>query len=388
MILFKFCTASGGAKILETRSLLITSPLDLNDPFEMRPAWTEAHSKRHQEDQEQRNKMVAGSPMLVATKDGLKPSGFTPRLKEPEMVPVDNQLGIADMHNQRVFRELHRRYRVLCFSTGILDIGRSHDVSDKDNLMWAHYAESFQGVCIGVDPAKFENGIKPGGFQVDYSPARVHLPPSFYDVNQKMTAERVIAESIPFTKDPETGLFLMDHTREEIIEDQFISLLTHKSPAWKYEQEIRMIYDLDATKRSPDYLRQTFPCGPCLQQKKTAETCSHRRTYRDAVRLPAEAITAVILGSDISRQDASVILDLLAPPDFAHVNVYWCSLHSDKYILQYNQDRMTSEERYSLFMQRLREKNVADAKGHIRHADKGMTCVPAKKQSFMTTPSR
>lgn len=366
--------------------MFITSPLDLNDPFEMRPAWTDAHSKRHQEDQEQRNKMVAGSPMLVATKDGLKPSGITPRLKEPEMVPVDNQLGIADMHNKGVFRELHRRYRILCFSSGILDTRRSHNVSDKDILMWAHYAESFQGVCIGVDPSKFENGIRPDGFQVDYSPTRVHFPPSFYDVYQVITAERVNAEGIVFTKDPEKGLFLMDHNRKEIIEAHFMSLLSRKSPAWKYEQEVRMVYDLETIQRSQSYSRQTFPCKSCQQQKKTAEECSHRRTYRDAVRLPAEAITAVILGSDISREEASVILNQLASPDFAHVNVYWCSLHSDQYVLQYNQDKMTSKERYSLFMQGLREKDVAEAKDHIRHTDKGIEYVPAKKTVLFDAP--
>ncbi len=385
MTLFKFCTAAGGAKILETRSIFITSPLDLNDPFEMRPAWTDAHSERHHQDQEQRNKMFAGGPLLVATTDGLKPSGITPRMTEPDMVPVANQLGIADMHNGGVFRELHRRYRVLCFSSGILDADRSDDRAAKDILMWAHYAESFQGVCIGVDPTKFENGIRTGGFQVDYSPTRVELPPSFYDVYQKMTAERVNAEGIVFTKDPEKGLYLMDHNRKDILEAHFISLLSRKSPAWRYEQEVRMIYDMESTRQSPHYSRPTFACGPCQEQKKTSEMCPHR-TYRDAIRIPAEAVTSVILGSDISRQEAAAILNTLVAPDFAHVNVYWCSLHSDQYILQYNQDRMTSGERYSLFMQGLREKNIAEAKEHIRYSDKGLEYIPAKKTTLYDAP--
>jgi hypothetical protein len=115
--------------------------------------------------------------------------------------------------------------------------------------------------------------------------------------------------------------------------------------------------------------------------------CSHR-TYRDAIRLPAEAITAVILGSDIGRSEASMVLNLLATPDFAHVNVYWCSLHSDKYILQYNRDRMTSQERYSLFMQGLREKEIAEAKGHIRQSTEGRRYIPSKKTVLYDPPVR
>jgi hypothetical protein len=385
MTLFKFCTSEGGAKILANRSIFITSPLDLNDPFEMRPAWTDAHSKRHQEDQATRNQMVEGMPLLIATEDGFTPAGTMLRMNEPEIGPVDNQLGIADMHNQGVFREMHNRYRVLCFSTGILDTNRSHDVSDKDILMWAHYADSFHGVCIGIDSTKFGNGIRPGGFQMDYSPTRISLPPSFYDVYQRLGTERVNAEGIIFEKDPEKGLFLMKHNRDELIQEQFMSLLTRKSPAWEYEHEIRMIYDLNALQQSPDYLRPTFPCETCLQQKKKAEQCSNR-TYRDSVRLPAEAISAVILGADVSSAHASAILNSLDDPDFAHVIVYWCSLHSDKYVLQYNRDSMTSQERYSLFMQRLREKEMAEAKGHILHSDKGTTYISSKKTVLYDAP--
>lgn len=379
MTLFKFCTGTGAAAILENRSIFITSPLDLNDPFEMRPAWTDAHDKRHHNDQETRNLLFAGTPMFAAIEGGIAaPIGKMPRLREPDIVPVENQLGIADTHDGQVFGILHSQYRVLSFSSGILDANRSSDVSDKDTLMWAHYADSFQGVCIGLDPSKFENGMKAGGFPVDYSPTRASLPPSYYDVFQKLRGERINAKGVVFEKDPETGLMLMPHNREEIIRDHFLSLLTHKSPAWGYEQEVRMIYDLGSFRSSSHYTKTMFACDACRKQKKAIEQCGHQ-TFRDALRLPANAFVAVILGSDVSSADTAAILKFLAAPDFAHVAIYWSSLHSEKYVLKYNRDEMTGSERYSLFMQRLREEQVAQAKGHIRYHDTGFRYIPAKK---------
>ena len=175
---FKFCTASGGAEILRNRSLFVTSPLDLNDPFEMRPAWTDAHAQRHHDDRELRNKMTAGMPLFAAMNDGTAQRiGTMPMHKEQPVVSVEHQLGIADMHNEQVFRLLHEHYRVLSFSTGILDLDKSHDVSDESTtLTWAHYAESFQGVCLAFDSTKFENGIKMGGFSGLLTHA--HKPPA------------------------------------------------------------------------------------------------------------------------------------------------------------------------------------------------------------------
>jgi hypothetical protein len=32
-------------------------------------------------------------------------------------------------------------------------------------LLWSHYADSFQGVCLAFDPISFENALKMEGFQ-------------------------------------------------------------------------------------------------------------------------------------------------------------------------------------------------------------------------------
>ena len=378
---FKFCTAVGGIAILQNRSLFITSPLDLNDPFEMRPAWTDEHAQRHHEDQVRRNNMMAGTPLLAPMQDGtVCRIGTMPLLEAQALGPVEHQLGIADMHNKRVFRLLHKHYRVLSFSTGILDIEKSHDVSDEHStLMWSHYAESFQGICLAFDSTKFENGIKTGGFPVYYSPTRRSLPASFYDFFQSVTAEKVEFGGVRFEADSDSGLLMMAHNREERLRDDFISFLTHKSPAWKYEKEVRMIYDLPTIRASQHYADPKFPCEHCNKEKKSWQDCKGP-TYRDALRVPPEAMLAVILGTDISKTDVMAILSALDSPDLAHVRVYWSSLHADRYVLQYNRDDQDTGERYSLFMQEQRERQNAEAKGHVRY-EPGVTCYIAAKKT-------
>ena len=46
-LLFKSCSGGGEVKFLERKSILITCLLDLNDPFEMRPAWIQDHEARY-----------------------------------------------------------------------------------------------------------------------------------------------------------------------------------------------------------------------------------------------------------------------------------------------------------------------------------------------------
>src|SRR4051794_17155942 len=82
--LFKFCHADGAEKILGFESLFITSPLDLNDPFEMRPAWTDAHESRFFRDQETRNRLAEGVPHLCGDERwGYRKDGTNAAAKRP-----------------------------------------------------------------------------------------------------------------------------------------------------------------------------------------------------------------------------------------------------------------------------------------------------------------
>jgi hypothetical protein len=371
---FKFCSAAGGAAILRHQSLFISSPLDLNDPFEMRPAWTDAHEQRHREDRELRNKMMAGSPILLATESGLKPMGRMHRLEEEPTIPVDSHRGIADRHNGEVFRLLHERFRVLSFATGILEIGKSHaESTEESTLLWSHYADSFQGVCLAFDPTQFENGIKDGGFPVTYSPSREGLPPDFYDVYRRAFAGSPTAHYASPSEDPHW--------------QAMVRFLTQKSPAWQYEQELRMIYDLADTSKRDKFDRRLTPCERCKSQQPTVDQCPNS-TYRDVISVPPPAIRAVIFGTDVGTKETAEILRLLEMPEFSHVLVYWSSLHSEQYVLQYNLDttKREDEQSYSMHMQRLMEKQIAMAKGHMFMGPQGLKYRPSKKGICFAKP--
>ena len=291
--------------------------------------------------------MTAGMPLYAPMEGGrLQRIGTMPNHTEKPATTVEHHRGIADMHNGQVFRLLHEGYRILSFSTGILDIEDTHaDSDEKTTLLWSHYADMFQGVCLAFDSTQFDNGIKQGGFRVDYSPDRAALSPSFYDVYLNLTADKVEFGGVPFVKDPESGVLLMEHNREEKVREQLLTFLTQKSPAWEYEGEVRMIYDLGLVRASKNYSRPRFACDACRKANKPPDQCENA-TYRDAIGVPATAVRAVILGTDISKAHVADILALLDHPDFAHVKVYWSSLHSDRYVLQYNEDDNETGERY------------------------------------------
>src|SRR5438477_8195375 len=102
--LFKFCTASGAIKILEGNSIFITSPLDLNDPFEMRPAWTGEHEARRHENERLRSELTQGIPLFVAANgDELIPGGKMPYVPPHPKLDVESMIGISDHLNEGVF---------------------------------------------------------------------------------------------------------------------------------------------------------------------------------------------------------------------------------------------------------------------------------------------
>ena len=86
--------------MLKGNSIFVTSPLDLNDPFEMRPGWTDEHNQEFHADQQKRADLTAGIPVYAAMKENtLKPVGIMPKVSPQDIVPVDSQRGLADDHN-------------------------------------------------------------------------------------------------------------------------------------------------------------------------------------------------------------------------------------------------------------------------------------------------
>ena len=325
-LLFKFGRASGIASILETESIFITSPLDLNDPFEMRPAWTNIDETYARESRNALVRAAKGAPLFMDTGDGVQQVGSFPTLEDEPEVDVDNQYGVADMHLSRIFSFLHKRLRILSWVSGLFDVDEDSSFSDdKATLMWAHYADSFQGACIAVDPGFVNNGLNAGGYAVSYDEER---------------------KGFPF------------HL-ESIALEYFVQFLTAKSPAWDYEKEVRFIYDLNDLKPENGRLMPGFVCDACEKRGVPLAQCKTPH-YRDAIRLPPEAVKAVIFGVDTHPSDVEKILNLMGQERYKEVKTFWSSYHSERYRIQYCQGTPVDIKKY----QEMRNRDFNVAKGH------------------------
>jgi hypothetical protein len=131
---------------------------------------------------------------------------------------------------------------------------------------------------------------------VEYPPERRGLPPALYD-----------------------SYLALEGSQEDegTLRQAFIDFLTAKSPRWEYEQEVRMIYDLEAFLKSPSYRRITLACTKCQARDKSPEECT-QALYRDALDLPSNAILGVIFGADCPYLGVERILKILSQENFKH----------------------------------------------------------------------
>ena len=120
--LFKFATAKGAIEILKKGKIFVTSPLDLNDPFEMRPAMLDDK----QQDLKRFLEKQGGS------------------FSSMDKNYINRTFGLSDRDNKTVFKKLHERFRVLSWVSGLMNPEKNYDESKKKSiLMWSHYADFF-----------------------------------------------------------------------------------------------------------------------------------------------------------------------------------------------------------------------------------------------------
>lgn len=177
-----------------------------------------------------------------------------------------------------------------------------------------------------------------------------------------------------FVFDADSGFCLPSTYKEDALRQAFIDLLTFKSPVWRYENEVRMIYDLADHRRSPSYRRVDLECDDCRRRGNPPAKCK-QGLYRDALQLPPPAILGVIFGADCPSLAVDRILDLLAGESFKHVRPYWSSLHSARYAVHC----MGGDAEYIRFFYRHRDTIVADAKGDVIRSEKNVTRLPSRK---------
>jgi len=212
---------------LRTMTLLAANPCTFNDPFEVRPYFDQerhdhfakSHESFYQAAWEIKHSLVAGRSMA-----GL---------------PTEKALGFAETLNKRFREELGRRFRVLCLSRTKTNV-----------LMWGHYTHSYAGLVIGIDtghPA-FPKGLRPEGFEIQYCAdrKRTKLPLAYYQNPsvEKYDLRGNIMNSPDQPVQSDGGLLIPFREYRRQVEEATIAALTTKAQDWRYEQEVRFLYEL------------------------------------------------------------------------------------------------------------------------------------------------
>ena len=169
--------------------------------------------------------------------------------------------------------------------------------SPKINLMWAHYADSFKGICIEYDVCKLTDvNIQKQLFPVYYTKERKF----FLDTDSLIeyyNGDKIDqTESWRFTKDTK-GVFLQ------------------KASYWKYEQEWRLCI---------------------INEDKSAEK-----------NIPFACVSAVYLGPRISNSDLRCVVDLVRDYERnnqCHVDIYKTMLNKKDFTLNVIKDNTLKED--------------------------------------------
>lgn len=331
--LFKFCTAKGARRMLQSRSIYISSPLDLNDPFEMRPAWTNEHAERAWTEQELKNRAIEGHPIAICTEDGIVPSGTRMPRQDPQPhFDVESTYGISDLYNGRAFQIMHRRLRLLCFSEQVFDpYAEYYDSKDTATLMWSHYADDFRGVCVAIDPSKIHGGVIDGGIEIDYGESRRSLPAEFYDGFLRQFFD---AGGLEMTSSCASDLLVPSYFRHQQEFDQLIDILRAKSHVWHYEKERRFVYDIETLRADGRLKTMKLPCFDCADDGRDSDNCKHPREQM-LIDLPPAAVIAVAIGVHASASATKQIMKLLEDDDYDHVRTFWTDVHSHRYCIRF-----------------------------------------------------
>ncbi len=140
MRLYKYCDA-GGIEVLRSCSIKVTSPLELNDPFDCMPVpdtWTTESREAL------KRQIESKSAMYQHLQAGIVPAGMPAQV---DLVDLSNRWEAsveASVNNpeevMNSMKEAYSNLAILCLSAE-----KSHP------LMWAHYADGHRGLVIELE---------------------------------------------------------------------------------------------------------------------------------------------------------------------------------------------------------------------------------------------
>ena len=284
--------------LLQTMQLTASNPLSFNDPFEVRPWFDQERHNHFANSHESFHRQVAGVKHSLA--------GSCTMVD----FPTERAADFGEHLNKRFRDEVERQFRVLCLSR-----------NPKSVLMWAHYACSHAGVVLGFDTSMpgFPRGIKLEGLDIDYTQDRskTKLPLAFYRnpcVEEYDLFTRQIVNSPEDLVESEGGTVITFREYRRQVEAACITALTTKAADWRYEQEVRFIYDLSAEDGKP--------------------ICADGRHF---LPIPSAALREIIVGF---RADCSLvggIVDLFQAGRIGTPKLFFAGCHPNLYEVQAHQ---------------------------------------------------
>lgn len=284
--LYKFSDAAGARGILTNQSLRTKSPLDFNDPFEAFPSY----------DEERKNYMIATRREFYA-RIGQPGMGSLTAEGNEEAIPVEKWIDLNAREHDQFFERVYQLYRVLCMSK-----------TPSATLLWSHYASSHQGIAIGLDLRShdFPKGRKPEGINVEYGENRDdHLLPLDLYRHNGLKALYTPPDGFSMLHDG-TPIPIEDHNALYV--EGLIKILSSKHEPWKYEEELRLLYNL--AKPDRDGLAQDSDF--------------------DVVRISPEMVTEVIFGYRCPISEIEATAELLRE-GYPSAKIGYVDLHPYRY---------------------------------------------------------
>lgn len=280
--------------VLRTQSFVAADPRTFNDPFEVRPYF----------DQERHDTFAAGHEGFYGAAVGKKDS----LVKGQSMVgmPVENVVGFGDRLNKRFREAIGRRFRVLCLSA-----------NRKSTVMWGHYTQIYQGAVIGidVDDPTFNKGLRSDGFAITYSHDRsvTKLPLAFYKFPPVELYDGQTGKVMnnPMQLIESGGVTIFFYQYQQQLEDAYRRALSTKAEDWRYEQEIRFIYELPT---HSDELRNDGD--------------------RSVVSIPRSAIKEIIVGFNASIPMVEQLVELHTGGHLGSAQLFYTTCHPNLFEVQ------------------------------------------------------
>jgi len=278
-------------------SLLASDPRSFNDPFEVRPYF----------DQECHDHFARTHESMYERALGLKHSLIAGRSMVG--IPTENAVGFGEHLNKQFRDQLGKQFRILCLSRTRASV-----------LMWGHYTHSYRGFAIGIDTdhVDFPKGLKLDGFDVQYSPdrSRTKLPLAFYQ-SPSVESYDLRGNIANLPDEPvisNGGLVIPFKEYRRQVEEAMLTALTSKAQDWKYEQEVRFIYDL------PQHKRQLAANGG-----------------RHFARIPTAALKEIIVGFNATFAQVQELVALYRSGKIGNPQLFYTTCHPNLYEVQAHQ---------------------------------------------------